>query len=133
MNMNLQIKRKRSGQMDKFFIAKSEFITAEDILEKITKFRNKQQQFDLFAEQQEKEISGIRIMKLMAFKNAAELTSKWGKRSYTKAHDEGLFNLEKQLNHTAPEIMKLPDLRALNLMKDMKKGLADNLSLFSSQ
>src|SRR5438132_15628 len=119
--MVLRIKnyRERCRKMDEFFSSKEKFINPYNyIVEKISVFHSKLQLFDDYAVSQQMPIKGFAKKKKKALEKAAGMTSKWSRLCHVKAFDDGNFVLEGLLNHTISDIMKLDDIKGLNLMKN---------------
>lgn len=134
MKQNISNHRSRAGRMKNFFTAKNALIAPHtDILDEINLFYTMLTQFDDFAMKQQRPIKAYAEAKRQAHEAAALITGKWGVRCHVKAEQSGMPALAELLNHNQSEIMRQEDEDSLNLMKDMRDGLGDNLSLFIPQ
>ena len=134
MKQNISNQRSRAGRMKNFFTDNNDLIVPNaDIIDEINAFYALLTQFDDFACKQQHPITAYAEAKRQAHKAAALITGKWGVRCHVKAEQSGMPTLAELLNHNQPEIMRQEDEDSLNLMKDMRDGLNDNLALFAAQ
>ncbi len=134
MTQDLANHRDRGGRMNKFFEDnKLKIQPITDIWDERVVFGAKIEAFDKAAQEQAGPITGLATQKKELLGEACRITCKWGVRCHIKAHAIGNYNLETLLDHRPYEIKHMEDKDGLNTLRDMAKGLRDNLASFGAQ